>query len=262
MKKIEKKYKILITVIILILCLTLLSFTLKDRSLTTIEKIIKDTGLQVESLFYKPIYLMEEKMTTIKSNNENEIDKTKEMLIEEQKNTIEELKKILNITYTTEDYTEIAATVIKRNLDNFYNTVILDKGEKDGIEVGMAVQSSGGLIGLISSTSYHTSTVKLLTSSYPISIKIRTPDTEIYGILKEYKDNLYIVQGISENTVIEEGMEVVTTGLGHPIPSGILVGFVLKEERDHFDLNRTIYVTPSIEVDKIHYVKILKRNIE
>ena len=124
----------------------------------------------------------------------------------------------------------------------------------------MAVVVNGGLIGLVTSTSYNTSTVKLLTASYPISVKIRTSNNEIYGILNEYKDNQYIIEVISENTIIEEGMEVVTTGLGHPIPSGILVGYVLKEERDHFDLNRTIYVTPSIEIDKIHYVKVLKRN--
>lgn len=260
MKKLDKKYKILIIVVTLILSLTLLSFTLKDRTLTPPEKVIKDAGLLIENIFYKPIYFFEDKITNVISKN-NDVDKTNEMLIKEQQQTIEELKKLLDIKFTIEDYTEITSTVIKRNLDNFYETIIIDKGENDGIENGMAVVSNGGLVGLISSTSYNTSTLKPLTASYPISVKIRTNDSEIYGILNEYKDNLYIIQGISENTSIEEGMEVVTTGLGHPIPSGILVGYVLKEERDHFDLNRTIYVTPSIEVDKIHYVKILKRNI-
>lgn len=261
MKKIDKKYKILIVVMVGILSLTVLNFTLKNRSLTLPEKIMHDMGLLVENLFYKPVYLIEDKIVSVMSKNEEE-DKTKEMLIQEQKNTIEELKQLLNITYTIEDYEEIGATIIKRNLDNFYETILLDKGEKNGIEEGMAVVASGGLVGIISSTSYQTSTVKLLTSSYPISVKIRASGTEIYGILKEYRDHSYIVEGISENTIIEEGMEVVTTGLGHPIPSGILVGTVLKEEKDHFDLNRTIYVTPSMAVDKIHYVKILKRNIQ
>ena len=259
MKKIDKKYKILIIVIMIILSLTLLNFTLKERTLTMPEKIIKDSGLLIENIFYKPIHFIEETIISVMSNNE-EVDKTDEMIIKEQKQTIEELKEILNIKYTTEDYTEIASTVIKRNLDNFYETLTIDKGENNGIQKDMAVVVNGGLIGLVTSTSYNTSTVKLLTASYPISVKIRTSNNEIYGILNEYKDNQYIIEGISENTIIEEGMEVVTTGLGHPIPSGILVGYVLKEERDHFDLNRTIYVTPSIEVDKIHYVKVLKRN--
>lgn len=261
MKKIDKKYKILIIVVIIILILTLLSFTLKDRNLTPPEKIIKDVGLLIENMVYKPVYFIEEKITDIISNNE-QIDKTDKMIIEEQKNTIEELKRLLDIKYTLEDYEEISSTVIKRNLDNFYDTLSIDKGENDGIEKDMAVVANGSLIGLIKSTSYNTSDISLLTSSYPISVKIRTSDSEIYGILNEYKDNLYIVEGISENTVIEEGTEVVTTGLGHPIPSGILIGYVLKEERDHFDLNRTIYVTPSVDVDKIHYVKVLKRNIK
>ena len=56
------------------------------------------------------------------------------MLIQEQKNTIEELKQLLNITYTIEDYEEIGATIIKRNLDNFYETILLDKGEKNDLK--------------------------------------------------------------------------------------------------------------------------------
>ena len=115
MKKINKKYKILIIVITLILSLTLLSFTLKDRILTPPEKIIKDAGLLIQNMIYKPVYFIEEKITDI---TKEQTDKTDKMLIEEQKNTIEELKKLLDIKYTLEDYIEISSTVIKRNIDN------------------------------------------------------------------------------------------------------------------------------------------------
>lgn len=262
MKNIGNKYKILIIVLIIVLSLTLLNFTIKDRSLTPPEKIIRDIFLTVEKIIYKPFQAIE----NIFKNDYIELKQIQEeyllqkQLIEEQKNTINELKELNGITYTLEDYISISATVIKRNIDTFYQTLILDKGENDGIKEGMAVVTNGGLIGLINTTSYKTSTVKLLTSSFRLSVKIKTNDKEVYGILKEYRDGFYIMEGISENTVIEQNMEVFTTGLGHEIPSGIKIGTVLKEEKDHFDLNRTIYIIPSI-TNEMHYVKILKRNI-
>lgn len=263
MKKLEKKYKVLITFLIIVLSLTLLNFTVKSRNLTGTEKVIKDVFLTVEKIIYKPFQIIENMLKTdyIELIQIKEEYLLQQQLIEEQKNTIKELKELNDINYTLEDYITINATVIKRNIDTFYQTIIIDKGEMDGIEEGMAVVSTGGIIGLVDNASYKTSTVKLLTSTLRLSIKINTGEKEVYGILKEYKDGFYIVEGISENTSIEENMQVFTTGLGHEIPSGIKVGTVAKEERDHFDLNRTIYITPSSNFDSINYVKILKRNI-
>lgn len=255
MKKINKKNKILIIIPISILILTILNYTLSNRNLSNIEKIVKDTILTIEQVFYNPINnIFNNKYDKLKLDYELQTE-----LVNEQKNTINELKKILDINYTLEEYEEINATVIKRNINNFYETLIIDKGEKDGIKEGSAVVTNGGLIGIVDKNSYNTSTVKLITST-PLSIKIKG-NTEIYGILKKYKSPYYIIEGISENTNIEEGMEVLTTGLGSEIPSGIKIGVVVKEEKDHFDLNRTIYVMPSVEVDNVYYVKVLKKKI-
>ena len=263
MKKLDKKYRIFIIVFVLIAYLTILHFTLKERHLTSYEKVVKDSFLTIQKIIYKPFQVIGQSFNTdirALKKIEQEYLLQKE-LIEEQKATIEELKQTLSLDYTLEDYTSIHATVIKRNIDNFYETIVIDKGEQDGIESGMAVIANGSLIGLIGQTSYQSSEVNLLSSSIRLSVKIRGEEKEIYGIIKEYKENMYIMEGISENTKIEEGMEVYTTGLGHDIPSGILVGVVSREEKDHFDLNRTIYIKPTISLDAIYYVQVLKRNL-
>ena len=269
MKKIEKKYKVLIFILVGILILTILNFSLKDRSLSFPEKIIKDSGMLIEKIFYKPINFVGGKVSNLFSHDKD-YERLKQLeeefliqqtLVKEQKSTIEELKGVLAITYTLEDYKEISATVIKRNIDNWYDTIVLDRGEKNGIEIGMAVVNKDGLIGIVSNTSYFTSTVKLVSSSFRISAKIMG-ENEIYGIIKEYKDGFYIMEGISENTLIENGYDVYTTGLGNEIPSGLKLGTVEKEERDNFDLNRTIYIKPSMNLENINYVKVLKRNIK
>ena len=55
MKKINKKNKILIIIPISILILTILNYTLSNRNLSNIEKIVKDTILTIEQVFYNPI---------------------------------------------------------------------------------------------------------------------------------------------------------------------------------------------------------------
>lgn len=259
MKNEIKKYKYLIIVIVILLCLTLLSITLKRKERTSLEDNIKDMGLTIIKVLYEPIKNIKNKEYENLKNIEIEynINKT---IIEEQKKTIEELKKLTEINYTLEDYKEINASVIKRNLDTFYMNITLDKGELNGVEKDSAVVNKDGMIGIIIDTTSNTSTVKLLTN-LKLSVKIISNEKEIYGILNKYEDNLYIIEGISENTIIENGMEVLTTGLGNNIPSGIKIGTVLKEEKDHFDLNRTIYVKPIVNFNDINYVKILSKNI-
>lgn len=261
MKKELKKYKYLIIVLAILLCLTLLSITLRRKDETALENNIKDMGLTIIKILYKPIKNIKNKNKEYEELKNIEIEyNINKTMIEEQKKTIEELKKITEINYTLEDYKEINASVIKRNLDTFYMTITLDKGELDGVEKDSAVVNKEGMIGIVTNTTSNTSTVKLLTN-LKLSVKIISNEKEIYGILNKYEDNSYVIEGISENTLVESGMEVLTTGLGNNIPSGIKIGIVSKEEKDHFDLNRTIYVKPIVNFNNINYVKILSKNI-
>ena len=81
----------------------------------------------------------------------------------------------------------------------------------------------------------------------------------IYGLLSGYQNNKFIVSGISDNTEIENYSKVVTTGLDDIFPSGILVGYVIGDIKDNFDLEKTIYVSPSSSFSDINYVSVLKR---
>ena len=256
-----KKYKYLIIVIVVILCLTLLSITLKRKEPTLLENNIKDMGLTIIKILYEPIKNVKNKNKEYEELKNIEIEyNLNKTIIEEQKKTIEELKKLTEINYTLEDYKEINASVIKRNLDTFYTNITLDKGELNKVEKDSAVVNKDGLIGIITNITSNTSTVKLLTN-LKLSVKIISNEKEVYGILNKYEDELYVIEGISENTIIENGMEVLTTGLGNNIPSGIKVGTVVNEKKDHFDLNRTIYVKPIVNFNDINYVKILSKNI-
>lgn len=278
-KKNKKKYIITGIIIILGLMVFFTANKTKDnQKLNPLEKVIKDSIGFVERIVYAPIdyvkdkiELQKEKDRIYKKYKNIEKEKTKKNTykaqIEELNSEIKELKSLLDLNTITSDYNSINATVINRNVSYWYNTLTIDKGRHDGIKEGYAVVVKDGLIGKVVAVSEFSSSVKLLTSdelSNKISVKINKEGKSIYGLLASYnnKDNVYIVEGISDIDELEIGSYVTTTGLSELFPSGILIGTIKKVTMDNYGLTKVVEVTPSVDFKNINYVSVLKREVK
>lgn len=274
-KKIKNKYIYLIAIIGVIV-IAVLSYTIKsERKLNVFESLIKDSVVAIQKIFYTPIKNFGTMVDDLFSLNdvlkENKILKSNVEKIEslEAENTAlkQELKKIkeeLNIEYVLTDYTYLNATVVSRNSFYWYNTLTIDKGSHNGIEEGMVVLNSTGLIGKIENVSTFSSDVKLITTNdtnNKISVTVTNGDNKLTGLIKNYNyDDGYLkVEGISNTATVNIGDLVYTSGLGGVFPSGILIGKVENITTDVYDLSKIINVKPSANFDDINYVTILKR---
>ena len=273
-----KKYYVIIILLIISILLLIFSFIIKDkRNLSIIEKTIKDTTLSINKTINIPINYIDDKIKEYKSKHKlyekyekliKKYDKVKlmETKYEEAEKEIKDLKKVLELNNTLSESSYMNATIINRNIGYWYNTITIDKGEKDGVEKDMAVINNDGLIGIVTKTSKLNSTVKLLTTTdtnSKISVKIKVDeDNYIFGLLVGYdKDKKsFIIEGIANNTEIPISSMVTTTGLGNNFPSGILIGRVDKITKDNFDLARTVLVKSSVDFDNINYVTVLKKD--
>lgn len=262
-KKIEVRYMVLFILVAIMLVLGILFYALNgDRSLTIIEKSVKDAGLFVQKIVYKPIEF-------ITGKNNSELDKTNEYEVLEAKynelnKELNELESLLDLNASLSEGTYVNATSIARNIDYWYHSVSLDKGSKSNIKKGDAVVNSNGLIGYIDSTTNYSSTVKLLTSdnlNHKISVKIQVGDSYVFGLLTYYDSskNLFEIDGISENTGVPKDSLVTTTGLGNTFPAGLVIGRVDSVTLDHFELAKTVYVKPSANFNDIGHVTIIRR---
>lgn len=279
-KRMDIKYKLLISVLILVIFIAFIIYIMKkEKNLNPVEKVIKDACLTVSSVFYKPVNFVQ---NIIKENNEKtriykeykELDEKREKmnaneaLIDELKKENNELKKLLELNNTLVEYDKINTTVINRNIGYWYNTITIDKGQASGITKDMAVVTNSGLIGKVINTSYLYSTVRLLTSDelgQKVSVKIKvTDDKYVYGLLSSYdtKEKAFVIEGISENVELLEGMTVTTTGMSNIFPSGILIGTIKGIKKDNFDLTMLALVTPSNDFEDISFVSVLKRKSE
>ena len=74
------------------------------------------------------------------------------------------LRKILSLQNSS-DNENVSAAVISRKTGSWWRQIILNKGSKDGVEVGSSVVGPGGLLGRVNNTSLFTSSVTLITLS-------------------------------------------------------------------------------------------------
>lgn len=278
-KKFDKRYLFIFVVIAIAIVLTILAASLnKERDLNPIEKALKDMGTVVIKVVSTPFNFVHDKIDEMVEKNDI-YEKYKEIKNKEEqidsviaqndnlKDEIGKLKETLNLNTILSDKVYMNATVVTRNIDYWYNEITIDKGSKNGIEKGMAVVTTDGLIGQITKVSNYSSTVKLLSNenmSDKISVKIKVGDDYVYGLISMYdsKTNTYTVEGISENVDIEEGADVVTTGMGTIFPSGLMVGTAQKVTTDNFDLSKVVEVKASVNFDDLDYVTVLKRKTE
>ena len=259
-----------------IMLTVLLSYTLKFRKeLNVFESLTKDTVIAVQKTFYTPIenfnkmindfFLMKntvEENKILKSN----IEKIESLEAEniELKQEISKLKDELGIDYVLSEYDYLNATVTSRNSLYWYNTLTIDKGSYNGLEEGMVVINSTGLIGKVINVSTFSSDVKLITTNdtnNKISVIVTDGKSKLIGLINSYSyDEGYLkIEGISNTETVNVGDYVYTSGLGGVFPSGILIGRVESIVTDVYDLSKIINVKPSANFKDINYVTILKR---
>lgn len=278
-KKLSIKHIILIIIVILLGLLLIFNYTLKkDRKLNYIEALVKDTITCVTKVIRAPIDYVGSLIKDFKElknvQKENQIlkDKLEEIDFINTKNTelmrqIKKQQEELGIEYNLTEYEYLNSTITNRNIGYWYNTITIDKGSYNGVKKDMPVVNKKGLIGRVVSTTNFTSTVKLITTtdtSNKLSVLVTNQEYNLYGLLYKYdeKENVLLVEGISNTDKVSINDLVYTSGMGGIFPSGILIGKVSSIKTDSYGLSKIIRVSPSVDFSSLSYVTILKRKDE
>lgn len=149
-----------------------------------------------------------------------------ERLMLEQRESNTELRKLLGIATAEKDYSLLAAEIVSVVPDTNRNEVIVNRGQSDGVEVGMAVLDLVGAFGQVIESLPHSSRVILITDarhSVPALIE-RTRDWMIVSGTGRGEDMKIDHPPITSD--IEIGDVLLTSGLGGVFPSGYFIGVV------------------------------------
>ena len=62
---------------------------------------------------------------------------------------LDNLRELLGLDEKYPDYEKVAASVIAKDSGNWFSTFTINRGKKDGIDVGMNVLAGSGLVGIV-----------------------------------------------------------------------------------------------------------------
>ena len=160
----------------------------------------------------------------------------------------ERLKKIID-DYLEESEVQVAKIIIDKD-SPFLRSLIVNKGSKNNIKLGMAVLDGSYLIGKVIEVNYLTSRILLL-SDLNSKIPVIIEPGSFQSILSGTGRNHGIIQYFKESYSIEEGNTVYTSGAGGLFKAGIPIGRIKKNE-----LNEENKVEFLSDFSQLRFVKI------
>ena len=131
---------------------------------------------------------------------------------------------------------ELVAKVLLDKNSPFLKSIIVNKGSKDGVKLGMAVLDNQYLIGKIVEVNYSTSRALLvsdLNSKIPISVEPGNFLSILSGTGKSYGK----IQYTQKDFNFQESNVVYTSGSGGIFKSGIPIGKIKIESNENIKVN-------------------------
>ena len=152
------------------------------------------------------------------------------------------------------------ANVITRDPANWWQTVQINLGSRDGIQVNMPVLTASGLVGRVSAVGYTRSQVVLIGDpACRISVIVDNPahDMGIIGASGPLDTTLVDLTYLSGGASLKSGQNVFTSGLGGVFPRGIPVGQVVDSRPVEFVLYTEARVKLSVNLGALEQVWVL-----
>lgn len=277
-RKPDEKYKIPTKYWLLILSgisivLMLLTFVF-DLNMSPLNTVVSFTVIPLQkgisivgSDLYSQKELFKEKQTLIDENNElkkqiDELTYENNQLMQE-KFELNSLRSLYELDEMYSEYPKTGARVISGSTGNWFSTFIIDKGSKDGMEIGMNVLAGSGLVGRITEVGYNWSRVLSIiddTSNVSCMILSTNDHLMVYGDLGTMENGYIKFDQLSSNASnVAIGDKIVTSNISNVYLSGIQVGYISYMEKDTNQLSISGYVTPSVNFEHLSEVMVITK---
>ena len=182
-------------------------------------------------------------------------------LIAQEKYELSGLRELYELDIKYPDYKKVAARIIARESNGWYNVFTIDKGSDDGIKENMNVMAGNGLVGIVISVRKNSATVRSIIddSSKVSGMFLKTSDTCIVSgdLNSMMSDGRIKVSMIPINAQINESDEIVTSHISDRYQQGILIGYVTDIRVDSSNMTKTAYLTPVVDFEHLDEVLII-----
>lgn len=175
---------------------------------------------------------------------------------------LDNLRKLMELDKKYPSYQKVGARVIGSDTSNWFNSFVIDKGKKDGIEIDMNVIAGSGLVGIVIDVGEDYAKVRsVIDDATNISgMTLSTTDRCIVsGDLESMNKNMVIRFSDlkTEEDAIEAGEQIVTSNISDRYLEGILIGYVSTIKRDANNLTYSGTITPAVDFQHLQEVLVI-----
>ena len=235
-------------------------------------KIINYVKIGINEIVYRSSFIVSVPENLLKDSYIT-IQNHKELYKENKKNITElnylrgkdlsqKINKLENIKYKKliDDYfigeNETVAKVLIDKQSPFLRSIIINKGSKNNIKLGMVVLDEGYLIGKIVEVNFFTSRV-LLISDINSKIPVSLQPGDIQAIMSGKDKQEGVLQYVRDKNLpeINEEIQVLTSGAGGLFKSGIPIGEIDVDEGLEIDEDKVVNFHR--DFSQLKYVKVV-----
>jgi rod shape-determining protein MreC len=176
--------------------------------------------------------------------------------LQQQVSETDILAALVDFSLARSENTYKAAAIIGRDPSPFLHYVIINAGSNDGVLRGMPVVTDQGLIGRVDAVIADAARVQLITD--PASkVNVRLQNAEVEASLLGSVTGDVTLDLIPQDTLVEAGDLVLTSGLGGGYPPDLIIGQVVNVRSRDFDLFQQATVQPVVDFNRLQIVLVI-----
>lgn len=262
------RFGTIITIIILIILIIVTNLNADSKNyagnifskiLNPIQNVLTYVKNKIEKndAFFENIEILRVENENLLNENENlKKELLNKSLIEAENET---LKRNLKIFENYNEHELIYADIINRDITNLNGNIIINMGEKAGIEPGMVVIEEKGLVGYIVSTTSETSKVQVIidTASTINAYLSNTREPVLCRGIIEHENSIRVTY-ISTDANIAQGDALETSGLGGIYPKGLPIGEVVEVIETNNIIDRYAIVKTYVDFYNLETLAVIK----
>ena len=153
----------------------------------------------------------------------------------------------------------IPAKIVNNTINKSINYITINKGRIDGVQKGLGVISSNGVVGIVTNVSENFSLIMSVVSVKSL-IGVRHKKTNALGNLRWNGEDPYTLQidGLSKTLPIKKNDTILTAGFSSIFPPEIVVAVVKQLEPDESTSFYNMDVRLTNNINTLSYVYVVK----
>lgn len=163
------------------------------------------------------------------------------------------LRKLLKFTKKIA-YESMPSTIIGVGLPQA--TLVLDRGQKDGVNVNMPVVVDDGIVGKVLRVSADAALVQLITDPKS-SVGAKIKQTGDLGIIEGEIGGKLFFKFLPSDSKVKKGDDIITSGMGGIFPKDIQAGKVIDVRSDKSSRQVIVEINPSVDFSQIEQVFVI-----